>query len=221
MELAVSILSSAGVSAVLAAFLVFLFRSWIGERLKNAIKHEYDQKMEVFKAQLQAEHQREIETLKAHLQIATSTHQIQFASLHAKVAEVVAEIYARIVRVKNAVAQYVKVMESSGEPSKEERRKAVAVALAEFQDYYETHRLYLPKESIKIIGEFSDTLWKTTWGFMLQVEMPLAEGERHDIKAWGDAHRTMSETVPLLLENLEDEFRKLLGQAVRPSQNTA
>jgi hypothetical protein len=211
-ELAVSILSSLTVSAALTASLVFLARSWIGERLKNAIKHEYDQKMETFKAQLQAEHQREIETLKARLQIATSTHQVQFASLHAKIAETVAELYARIVRIRRAVADYVKVMESSNEPSKEERRKVVAAAFGDFHDYYGPHRLYLQEESIKIIDEFDRTLFDTVNDFMWQVEFPLSKGERHDVKAWGNAHRTIADTVPMLLRNLEEEFRKLLGQ---------
>jgi hypothetical protein len=174
--------------------------------------------VESFRAQLQTENQCEIEQLKAQLQITTATHQIQFASLHAKIAEVVAEIYARIVRVKRAVTDYVKIMESSKEPSKEERRKVLAQAFGDFHDYCGTHRLYLPKESIKIVNYYDRLLFETADEFMWLGEMPLAKGGHHDVKAWSKAHRTIAETVPTLLEILEDDFRRLLGQATTSEQ---
>lgn len=220
MEIVVNILSSAAVSAALTAVLVFLFRSWISERIKNAIKYEYDQKMEIYKSQLKTEHQREIENLKAKLQIVTSTHQIQFESLHVKIAETVAGVYARIVQIRRKVADYVKIIEFSNDPSREERRKAAAEAFGEFRNYYEPHRLYLSKELIKHIENFEKILFNTTSDFMWQVEMPDAQGGHQDIEAWQKVSRTMSDTIPDLLENLEDEFRSLLGQSITPPQET-
>jgi hypothetical protein len=212
MELVVSILSSAVTSAALTTVLVFLARSWIGERLASAIRHEYDLKMERFRAQLQSETQSEVEKLKAQLQITTATHQIQFTSLHARTAEAVAEVYARIVRVKNAASKYVKVMESSNDSSKEERRKILAGALGEFHDYYGTHRLYLTEESTKIIDQFDRTVFGAAQEFMWCVEKPLAQGEPHDLGVWNKSHQAIVETVPTLLSNLEGEFRRLLGR---------
>src|ERR1039457_814515 len=43
-ELTKIILASAGFSAVFSGALIWLFKSWISERLKNAIAHEYEQK---------------------------------------------------------------------------------------------------------------------------------------------------------------------------------
>lgn len=51
-DLVVPVLSSAAVSAALTGALLWLFRTWISERLKNAIKFEYDQKLEEFSAEL-------------------------------------------------------------------------------------------------------------------------------------------------------------------------
>lgn len=50
-----TIFLSGGFSLVLALAIVFLSRNWISERLKNAIAHEYAQKLETYKARLQAE----------------------------------------------------------------------------------------------------------------------------------------------------------------------
>src|ERR1035441_1672065 len=43
-DFAKSILASAGFSAVFSGAIIWLFKSWISERLKNAIAHEYEQK---------------------------------------------------------------------------------------------------------------------------------------------------------------------------------
>lgn len=55
MEVAVSILASLAASGALTAALVFLSKTWISERVKNAIKHEYDQKLETFRANIRAD----------------------------------------------------------------------------------------------------------------------------------------------------------------------
>ena len=69
-DLIISILSAATVSTLLTGALLWLTKSWISERLKNAIKHEYDEKLESHKAQLKAESDTTLERLKSQLQVA-------------------------------------------------------------------------------------------------------------------------------------------------------
>lgn len=45
-------LSTTAVSAALLAALVWLCRAWIAERLKNAVKHEYDRELEAYRSAL-------------------------------------------------------------------------------------------------------------------------------------------------------------------------
>lgn len=54
-NLLLNIISSAAVSGALSGALIWLSRNWISERLKNSIKHEYDQKLEAHKAKLKIE----------------------------------------------------------------------------------------------------------------------------------------------------------------------
>ncbi|MFN8579424.1 MAG: hypothetical protein U0163_00395 [Gemmatimonadaceae bacterium] len=61
----ISLLASASVSAVLTSALVWLSKTWISERLKGAIQHEYDQKLEALKAELKAQNDVAVERLKA------------------------------------------------------------------------------------------------------------------------------------------------------------
>ena len=53
-EFIIQVITSASVSVALSGLLVWLTKSWISERLKHAIKAEYDEKLETHKAQLRA-----------------------------------------------------------------------------------------------------------------------------------------------------------------------
>src|SRR5680860_642754 len=81
---AASVFSSLLTSGALTATLLWLTKTWIGERVKNDIKHQYDQKLETHKAELKAEQDVAIEQLKADLRIAAFEHETRFAQLHAK-----------------------------------------------------------------------------------------------------------------------------------------
>ena len=48
-------MASVTASGVVAGMLIWLSREWISTRLKTSIQHEYDQKLEAYKAQLKAE----------------------------------------------------------------------------------------------------------------------------------------------------------------------
>lgn len=62
-----TVLASATVSAALTSALVWLAKSWIGERIKGAIQHEYNEKLESHKAKLEVEHDRDLEQLRSEL----------------------------------------------------------------------------------------------------------------------------------------------------------
>ncbi|MEK6683367.1 MAG: hypothetical protein AABY46_01765 [Nitrospirota bacterium] len=64
-ESILTILSSLTFSGILTALLLFLTRSWLSERLKQSIEHEYAQKLETYKHALRAEHEIAIERLRA------------------------------------------------------------------------------------------------------------------------------------------------------------
>ena len=62
-----TVLTSATATVVLGGVAATLFKSLLTERLKAAIKAEYDEKLESHKAQLQSSNSKELEVLKAQL----------------------------------------------------------------------------------------------------------------------------------------------------------
>jgi hypothetical protein len=67
-EFAIAVLSSAGISAALSAGLIWLAKSWISERLRQSIQHEYDQKLASVNSELRAQVDTNLTKLRASIE---------------------------------------------------------------------------------------------------------------------------------------------------------
>jgi hypothetical protein len=203
------ILTSAAVSATLTGLLLWLTKSWISERLKNAIKSEYDQKLETHKAQLKSQTDTEIEKLKSNLSIAAAERQIKFSKLHEERANVVAETYARLKDVYTALADYVKIFEPAGDKPREERRKIAFDAHVSLREYYPKKIIYLPKTTAEKLENIDSELVRVFNEFAITVD-PMKEPGYAD--KWMKIFDRMKGEMREALGSLENEFRELLGE---------
>lgn len=208
---ATAVFSSLVTSSALTAALLWLTKTWIGERIKNDIKHQYDQRLETHKAELKSTQDIAIEQLKSDLRKTAYEHEIRFARLHAKRAEVVAGTYARLQELVNCVADYVKVLSSTADPPLEQRRKDVDAARHEFGEYYRPNRIYLPGNTESQIDGFVTGLLGVARSFARGVEGGMDDRTGRD--SWGDADEWMESKAKPLLAELKSEFRRLLGDA--------
>lgn len=201
-------------SGALASAIVFLARSWISERLKAAIQHEYDQKLETHKAKLQSASEVEIEKLKSQLQIAASERSIKLSKVFEDQAETIAETYAKLVALITAIEHYTSIIEYEKTPPKAERRLKVGERMGEFFDYYKPRRIYLPKETQSQIDAFVNQLHLTAVKFMFDVEQyrqkPVDKAEED---TWFKTAEFMSKESLQILGNLDLDFKKILGLA--------
>src|ERR1043166_1529586 len=67
--------------------------------VRKLISHNLDKDIELFRVQLKAGTDVEIERLRSSLEIASFEHQIRFTKLHEKQAQVIAELYAHLVEL--------------------------------------------------------------------------------------------------------------------------
>ena len=72
----VTVLASLAASGALTATLVFLAKSWLSERLKQSIQHEYSERLESFKVQLRAENDIAMEKLKTATNVYLETKKL-------------------------------------------------------------------------------------------------------------------------------------------------
>lgn len=200
----VSVITSAAVTAAL----VWLVKSWISERLKNAIKSEYDQKLETHKAQLKAQSDVEIERLRSQLNITGLEHGVRFSKLHEKRAEVIAETYALLKVVSFRLGDFVKIFESAGDSSREERRNAAAKAHEEFRSYYTAKLIFFPSATASKLEEINVQLVKIFNEFVFTVERSKGADKTAN---WIELFNRVNDEMPAALKELESEFRKLLG----------
>jgi hypothetical protein len=193
-----SILSSGGVSAI------------IGFWIKTTIKHEYDVRLEAYKAQVRAEADSTLERLKADLQITANEHHVRYSKIFETQAQIISETYGKLIALRNAVARYVHPVSVENTPTLEERRKVVAAAHTDFQQYFEPRELFLPDETAKQIQEFSGKLHRTAFEFLYTVESDVGR-HKNKIEHWKEAWDFVEKDIPQLLGRLKSDFRDRLG----------
>lgn len=200
-------------AALTSGVLLWLTKTWLSERLRSSIQHEYSQELETFKARLKAESDVSLERLRADLQIASARRNIEYSRIHEKRLEVISEISGKIADLQQAAASYTSMFEWNDGPTKEERRKAFAEVFGDFNKYFRPRRLFLPSTLAEKIEDFRTGLYRISIDFMIHVEQGLKHstdpGRQTD--KWMEASKYTSEEAPRLIVELEEEFRKILG----------
>jgi hypothetical protein len=144
-ETLLGIFATAGITGTAGAgALVWVSKNWISEKIKGQIKAEYDGQLEILKSKLKSESDVAVERLRSQLSIAAAERQFRFSKLHEKRADAIAEAYALLKRFVSALADYVKVVESAGDLSREDRNKRVIETGNAFLLYYSSKKIFIP-----------------------------------------------------------------------------
>lgn len=205
---ALQLISSAAVSALLTGALIWLTKSVIAERLKNAIKSEYDEKLETHKAQLKAKSDVESERLRAELSIAATEHQVRFLRLHEERALVIAKLYKLFAKVQWECTRYVGPREWMVEEPLDVRlsgidrlqsRKATFEAMVSCYRYLDSHRIYLPYGT----GQTLDNLIRQIW---VRVEQTSAYVRGAEIPSLNINYQEAYESQKDTLEYINNQF---------------
>jgi hypothetical protein len=222
------ILKTLGGMAILVAAM-----AWLAKALLTAL---LSKDLERFKSDLQVSSQKNIEAFKTSLQLEAQRHAVEFAALHAKRAELVAELYSRIVQLyagilslaqelgaREARAEdYMKYEAPTAKPweikpgihtlSASEEAKATALheAYKDFSLFYNKKKIYFSKEVCELIDSFS-----TLAGYIAVMYQNVAvrddENQPYVNPLVVDVWNRAGEKATPLLAALEAEFRALLG----------
>lgn len=205
-----ALLGAAGITGgVVATAIVWLAKTYLSEKIRTQIKHEYDQKLETHKAQIKAQSDVEVEKLRSQLSVAAAERHIRFSNLHEKRAEVIAEVYAALTKVLFAIASYVRMFESSGIPSRADREKTAVDAINAFSDSYRPQKIFIPKTTAVRLDQVFDELRGAHIDCSVAVDHEPQNTER--TKRWVDVHKKVEHLAKVAMSELEDDLRKLLG----------
>lgn len=109
-------ITSAGVSVAMVAVLGWLLRTWISERLKASLKHEYDDRLEKLKAELKAQGDAHLTALKSEVDrqaeklriAAASFSEVQKATIPKKI-EAVDALWLGVIQTRAAFPSEVAI----------------------------------------------------------------------------------------------------------------
>lgn len=138
----ITIVSSVGASTVVCAFVGWLCREWISARLRKSIQHEYDVKLEGFKAGYQK---------------VLDENRIAFSLWHEKQAEALQEIYIILVECQEKYLNYFEIEDTNTSKLIQEAKKIIKY-YQECYFIYKKYQIFIPDNILNQMNHVFDTL---------------------------------------------------------------
>jgi hypothetical protein len=217
------VLASLTLSGALTATLVWLGKSVITERVKNAISHEYADKLEVVKArlatelethksQLQAQSGLELERAKSELALEARKEELLFTRMQEKRAEAIARTFDGLSTLYAEMTSYIQILEVAGITPRDERRQAAANAYIAFHSNFATTRIFLPRDAAEKVAAIDEEIRKLFNQFAWTVDIPNTHD--HDTaERWVKISDKLHKDIQSALGEIEDHFRNLIAEA--------
>jgi len=152
--------------------------------------------------------QERIEKVRSTMMRESTEHQIRFAHLHNKRAEVLAGTYSQLVVLHRAAARLISPFEVAEMGSKAERFTKVQSAFNDLSEYFFSNAIYLPEATAKKAESFIALIRDSVIDFNVDIMPELREPGYE--KKWNELSKTINKSGKLLLDDIGNEFRSLL-----------
>jgi hypothetical protein len=155
---------------------------------------------------------RDTEEFKAQLQKIAVEHQVRFSKLHEKRAEVIADLYERLVKDQWAARLFVLNSEYS-DPNQEKLFRTMQQELGDLNLFFDTHRIYLPDSVCTSLDEFLYEVQEKvlTAGLFGPIQPTDEAASRQKRETFKKAYEDFRTGIPAARAALEKEFRTILG----------
>jgi hypothetical protein len=152
---------------------------------------------------------KDLEKFKSELEKELIKHRTKFEILHAERANVIKEVYRKIVKTQRAFESLIKPMQLAGEPTEKEKTKILAYEFNGLASYYTENRLFfneaLAQEIDKLLQKFIE-IWNQ-WGYMKDLQ----QIGQPNVKEWSKAWDRVKDEIPPIQKAIEDKFRDIIG----------
>lgn len=169
-----------------------------------ALTHDLDQKME---------------TYKSNLEVLKQEYQIQFSHLHLERANVIKDLYEKLVELHSATVIFTRTMHgvvNDAEKEAEDRINRVSQAFHDFKNFYIPKKLYFSKTVVAQLDEIMVEYWSKADDFartqqLFKSRSLSKEAYEHSLKELNTISDVVAKEFPAMIEQIEDEFRNILG----------
>ncbi|HXX20092.1 MAG TPA: hypothetical protein VEJ46_11875 [Candidatus Acidoferrum sp.] len=172
--------------------------------LKSIWSQVLSRDLETFKSNLESRNAIEIERLRDELKRVAFEHETRYARLHEKRAEVLEELFKRLVKANRAFSDRFRTGRFAGEPSLEVQSEQAAEAANQFVDWFSENMLFIDdalREKIYSVNNHFLNLWRT--------QAPMSGEER------GRIISEFFKESPALLDDIRGRILEMLS----PSAN--
>jgi hypothetical protein len=202
-EAFVAALTPAAILGVVAAFAASLWR------------HTLARNVESFKHSLTDLAAQESQRLRHSLELAATEHRVRFTRFHERRAEVIADLYAKLVEASWQMGRFVSFIDYQSDPPKEQKYVEAMNATAEAFRFFDRNRLFLSKKAADLVDSLTGDMRKAMNSFGVHVQL---ETQPHDaqfrdekLQAWIKAQEFFTQDLPILRRELEGELQRLLA----------
>lgn len=152
---------------------------------------------------------RDLEKFKADLERESFKFRTRFERLHGERAEVIKDIYKKLVKAQRSMHLLVQPFELTGEIPKQEKTKIAAEDANDFIFYYGENKIFLEESLVKEIDKLQKIFQDVWEGF--QYAQYARDYDKDSVQKWHEAWKKISEEFPDAKKLIESKFRKILG----------
>lgn len=152
---------------------------------------------------------KDLERFKSDIERESHEKREKFSLIHQKRAEIIAGLYSRFARTRGLVGDLVGIFQSGGQSLIEKKQK-VAGSYNDAASYFYENRLFLPKETAVKAEVLLDEL-RTALIEFDTAQLGNDEYKPDNSGLWVQSYKRVKENIPPILEELESEFKELLG----------
>lgn len=181
--------------------------AWLSKFL---VSHWLTKDIERFKSELQIAATTGVEEIKAHLAQLSTEHQVRFSILHNKRAEIISEIYEKIVDAYSHTLVLTLGAEETGLELHRKRAEAAWESFGTASRLLYTRKIWLSEPLAQKVDKLLSELRDPAFTYHYYTKEKRSEQDVLDAaKAWSSRQHEVS----ALIEDLEVEFRRELGEA--------
>jgi len=153
-----------------------------------------------------------MEKFRADLARTAYEHQITFGKLHEKRAEIIADLYAKIVDLQNSVEVFVRNVIGLTPEKNEENLRAIWKAADSFKDCYRKNKIFFAEEMCELIEDLNTNLSSPVSEISMHLEIVGNSDQLKPVyEAWEKAEQNIAGKASIIRREIESEFRKILG----------
>jgi hypothetical protein len=180
---------------IIKNLLYFLISSGIIAWLVKAIFNQYFSK--------------DLEKFKSSLEREAFSYQVRYEKMHAERAEVIKNLYIRIVTTERSFYDFMHIFQRGGDDDQKKKGPIAAKAANDMTEYYDKNKIFFTEKEAEKIEKLMDK-FKEIWNTFESSQFKKAQNLVY-VDDWDKSWNQIKTEIPKIRNVIEKRFRKVIG----------